>query len=116
MTVAELRANSPTLKRAADDYLRADRVVRVLWHGDSSVTQGEACVDINWLIQLMGGDSEAVVPDRPDDPAGLNFGLLHILEASAVLSEEVRLDMYQIQGCRKERLLRRNDRDFSLYF
>jgi len=50
MSLSELCTEMPQMVPAAIDYVRATRVVEVLWTGDSTLSQRQACLDINWLI------------------------------------------------------------------
>jgi len=116
MSLSELCTEMPQMVPAAIDYVRATRVVEVLWTGDSTLSQRQACLDINWLIGALGGAGDVVTTETPDAPAAPDFGMHHILIASAVMDEEVTLTTYQLPPDRIQRLLLVDERDYSLYF
>ena len=116
MPLNEVCAKFPPMITAVNDYIRTSRIYRVLWLGDTEISQQEACADINWLIETLGGTADTVKPDDPSAPAGFGWGMLHMLEASAVMAEEIILDKLQLPPDRKEQLLCRSERDHSLYF
>lgn len=112
----EICAATPSITPIVVAYIRATKIMGVLWYGNLAISQKEACEDINWLISLLGGDPKTVIPDDDDAPASCGIGMLHMLEASAVLGEETFLTMFQLPPERVDTLLRRNDRDYAIYF
>jgi hypothetical protein len=118
MTLQELHSRFSQSSSAVEDYVRANRIYRVLWLGDASISQGQACSDINWLLQTLGGHSPSVLPDDVNAPAAPlpGIGLLHLLEGSAVMDEELFLVSLGIEGSRMERILHRKERDYRIYF